>query len=109
MSFCLSLLQGFPEGHPSLQLPRACHPRKGRDKRDTRVVWPLGTRPTTSECALQEHPAPVLNAGEAEGLKAVVLKSLEGGAHLLSATVSCGSEMGQPGKLREPTISGVGS
>lgn len=35
MSSCLSLLQGFPEGHPSLQPPRACHLGKGRDKHDT--------------------------------------------------------------------------
>lgn len=51
----------------------------------------------------------MLNAGEAEGLKAAVLKPLEVGARLCSATVSCGSEMGQPGKLRVPTTSGAAS
>lgn len=50
----------------------------------------------------------MLTVGGTAGPKAAALKSLEVGPHLYSGTRSCGSDGGQPGRFRVPTIAGVG-
>lgn len=57
MSFCLSLLQGFPAGHPTLQPPVPVTPGKAEISDTQELCGPWGhVQPPV--CAVLELPPP---------------------------------------------------